>query len=183
MEKGPQPPWDWSDANYVARKDRDRFFGSQIWNLRHQAIGDGLEVIGTLYLTFPRDRNYEHHWRYLVPKIGIRIAQAERAEIGWSPSPERPGVALADIRPLSDFVADLDGFFGAEPGTKWMGFVPDDSTLVEPTFPQPYTAAWTVRLRLTPRPKAYRLLPLVFKHYRVRFSAQHLTGLWEIPGP
>jgi hypothetical protein len=178
--KGAPPPWDWSDKNSIARKDR--FFGTQIWNLRHTPVDDGLEVTGTLFFTFPAGRNYELHWQYLIPKIGIRIAQSERAELSWLRSPERKGAAARAIRPAAEFVSELDRFFGAEPGLRWVGFVPDEQTLVQPTFPQPYTAAWTVRLRLTPRPTATRLLPLVFKHYRVPFSARHLTGVWEIPG-
>jgi hypothetical protein len=178
--KGAPPPWDWSDKNFPAKKDR--FFGTQIWTLRQEAIDDGVEVTGTLFFTFPRDRNYEQHWQYLIPKIGIQIAPGERAELGWLRSPERKGAAARAIRPAAEFVSELDRFFGPAAGARWVGFVPDESALVQPSFPQPYTAAWTVRLRLTPRPTATRLLPLVFKHYRVPFSDRHLTGVWEIPG-
>jgi len=59
----------------------------------------------------------------------------------------------------------------------------EEAGLVEPSFPQPQVAAWTVRLWLAPRPKPYRLVPFVLKNWRTPFSDMHVTGLWVLPGP
>jgi hypothetical protein len=140
---------------------------------------DGVEVTAALHLTFPLDQGLQARWQGLVPKLGLLLRRGQTAALAWR------GTEGTDFEPLdrSDPVAgELVRLFGHGPDETWAGFYPRSP--LQPEFPAPNVARWTVRLRVAPRQSRPQLVPVIGVHYQAEFSdRRHLATLWVLPAP